>query len=188
MANSLFLVFALFASAQVSGTRSASFDVPSGHEIRMDLSAGEYEIVGGAEGKVRVSWSADHRHDADNVKVRFKTERSRARLETDDTKDVHVVIQVPSRSDLYVRLSAGELSVSGIEGNKDIGLTAGELRINVGDPENYRDVHSSVRIGEITAKPFNVKKEGFFRGIDFNGKGTYSLRATVTVGEVILAR
>jgi hypothetical protein len=77
--------------------------------------------------------------------------------------------------------------VSGIEGNKDIGLTAGELRVAVGDPANYKDVHSSVRIGEITAKAFNVKKEGFFRGFDVNGKGAYSLRATVGVGEVILA-
>ena len=188
MVSSLLLSVALLTSAQTSTTHSASFDIPSGQEIRMDLSAGEYEIVGGAEGKVRVSWSGDDRYDADHVKVRFKTERGRAKLETDDTKDVHVVIQVPSRSDLHIRLTAGELSVSGIEGNKDIGMTAGELRINVGDPENYRDVYSSVRIGEITAKPFNMKKEGFFRGIDYNGKGTYSLRATVGVGEVILAR
>jgi len=187
MVSSLLLSVALLTSAQTSTTHSASFDIPSGQEIRMDLSAGEYEIVGGAEGKVRVSWSGGGRH-ADNVKVRFKAESGRTKLETDDTKDVHVVIQVPSRSDLHIRLTAGELSVSGIEGNKDIGMTAGELRINVGDPENYRDVYSSVRIGEITAKPFNMKKEGFFRGIDYNGKGTYSLRATVGVGEVILAR
>jgi hypothetical protein len=167
---------------------SAIFDVASEAEIRMDLSAGEYKIVGGSNGKVRVSWSADDQRDADDVRVRFRSESDSVRLETDDTKDVRVEVQVPVRSNLYIRLSAGELSVSGIEGNKDIGLKAGELRIDVGDPAKYRDIHSSVRIGEISAHPFNVRKGGFFRGFDLNGKGTYSLRATVGVGEVTLTR
>src|SRR5262245_58232037 len=188
MVGTLLLAFVFIAPAQTSRDHTVSYDVPSGQEIRMDLSAGEYKIVGGGEGKVRVSWTSDERHDADDVKVRFKSERGRAELETDDTKDVRFVIQVPSRSNLHIRLSAGELRVSGIEGNKDISLTAGELHVAVGDPSNYRDVHSSVRIGEITAQPFNVKKEGFFRGLDIMGNGKYSLRATVGVGEVILAR
>jgi hypothetical protein len=188
MVGSLLLALAFAASAQVSADYSASFDVPPGQEIRMELSAGEYRIVGRSGAQVRVSWSGDNRRDLDRVKVRFKTGRGRAELETDRTNDVHVVIEVPSNANLHIRLSAGELSVSGIEGNKDIGMTAGELRVDVGDPAKYKDVHSSVRIGEITARPFNVKKEGFFREFSLKGNGTYSLRATVGVGEVVLAR
>ena len=188
MATTLVLALTLLAASQTSTDHSASFDVSAGQEIRMDLSAGEYKIVNGVEGKIRVTWSGDHRYDADKVHVRFRTKSGRAELETDDTKDVRVVIQVPARSDLYIRLSAGELSVSGIEGNKDIGLTAGELRVDVGDPASYGRVRSSVRIGEINAGPFNMNKEGFFRGFDIDGKGPYSLRATVGVGEVTLRR
>jgi hypothetical protein len=188
MVSTLLLALALAAPVQKSTDHTSSFDVAAGQEIRMDLSAGEYKIVGGAEGKVRVSWWSDDRYDADHVHVRFRTENGRARLDTERTKDVRFVIEVPAQSNLHIRMSAGELSVSGVEGNKDLGLTAGELRVDVGDPSNYRTVHSSVRIGEISARPFNVNKEGFFRGIDINGNGKYSLRATVGVGEVVLAR
>ena len=185
MIGASILAVALLVSGQVARD-SASFDVRPGQEIKMDLSAGEYDIVGSADDRVHVSWSAENRHDIANVRVRFRADGGYARLETDHTKDVHVIISVPSRSNLYIRLSAGELSVSGIEGNKDIGLTAGELRVAVGDPAKYREVHSSVRIGELHAKPFNVTKEGFFRGFDVNGSGAYSLRATVGVGELHL--
>jgi hypothetical protein len=187
MITASILAVALLASAQAA-TDSASFDIRSDQDIRMDLSAGEYKIVGAADGKVRVSWSADDRHDAADVRVRFKNEGRYARLETDHTRDVRFVISVPSRSNLHIRLTAGELSVSGIEGNKDIGLTAGELRVSIGDPSKYGAVRSSVRIGEIHAQPFNVTKEGFFRGFHMNGSGAYSLRATVGVGEVHLRR
>jgi hypothetical protein len=188
MVSTLLLAAALAAPAQTSTDHSATFDVSAGQEIRMDLSAGEYRIVNGVEGKIRVTWSGEHRYDADRVHVRFRNKSGRAELETDRTKDVRVVIQVPSRSDLYIRLSAGDLSVSGIEGNKDIGVTAGELRVDVGDPASYGRVRSSVRIGEINAGPFKMNKEGFFRGFDIDGKGPYSLRATVGVGEVTLRR
>jgi hypothetical protein len=188
MLKTLLFAVALAAPAQTSTDHAATFEVSAGQEIRMDLSAGEYKIVGGGEGKVRVSWWSDDRYHADRVHVRFRTENGRARLETDRTKEVRFVIEVPARSNLHIRLSAGELAVSGIEGNKDIGLTAGELRIDVGDPSNYRRVESSVRIGEISARPFNVNKGGFFREFDVDGAGKYSLRATVGVGELVLAR
>jgi hypothetical protein len=184
----LLLAVALTAPAQTSMDHSETFDVPAGQEIRMDLSAGEYKIIAGAEGKVRVSWRGDRRHDADRVQVRLRNDRGRVELETDRTKDVEVVIEAPPRSDLHIRLSAGELSISGIEGHKDIGLTAGELRVQVGDPANYRDVHSSVRIGELNARPFQVNKGGFFRNFSAHGDGKYSLRATVGVGELVLSR
>ena len=174
--------------AQTANERFATYDLPSGQRIRMDLSAGEYTIEGSPDERIRVQWSSSDPKKLDNVKVRFTTERSSVTLETDHTKKTRVVIYVPARSDLHVRLCAGELSVSGIEGHKDIALSAGELHVAVGDPVVYRDVRSSVRIGEINAEPFHIKKGGFFRGFKATGEGNYLLRARVGVGEVTLAR
>jgi hypothetical protein len=45
-----------------------------------------------------------------------------------------VDIEVPSRTDL-LRLTAGEMTVEGIDGTKDVSLPAEELDIDVGRPE-----------------------------------------------------
>ncbi len=149
----------------------------------MDLSAGEYEIRGTPENRIRVTWSSEKSKEVENVEVSFSN-RTRAELETKHTKNVHVTIEVPSRSDLDVNLSAGELHVKDIEGNKDLRIGAGELEVRVDDIKAYKDVQSSVSIGEIDAQPLGVNKGGFFRGFTQSGSGVYSLRAKVTVGEV----
>jgi hypothetical protein len=156
--------------------------------LRMDLSAGEYAIVAGPNDKIRVHWTSPDPNRLDKVRVRFTTERGRVKVETDNTKDTKVRIEVPGRSDLHVRLSVGEVSVEPIDGHKNIGVGVGELHVAVGDPAAYADVRSSVRIGEINAEPFQVSKDGFFRGFKLAGQGQYSLKATVGVGEVTLVR
>src|SRR5689334_5233785 len=89
--------------AQEVHERSVSYDLPAGRLVRMDLSAGEYAIRGVAVAKLRVIWSSANAMATDNVKVRFITERDQAKLETDRTKKVKVTIELPMRSDLYVR-------------------------------------------------------------------------------------
>ena len=69
------LAVALLVSGQVARD-SASFDVRPGQEIKMDLSAGEYDIVGSTDDRVHVSWSAENRHDIANVRVRSMQNRS----------------------------------------------------------------------------------------------------------------
>jgi hypothetical protein len=105
---------------------------------------------------------------------------------TDGPDHFEVDIQVPSRADLYVRLTAGELTIEGIEGNKDVGLHAGELDIDVGRPEDYKSVSASVWAGELHATPYNENKEGLFRSFDWTGKGPYTLEARLKAGEVRL--
>jgi len=176
------------AWTQAVNERSSVFDLAAGRKIRMDLEAGEYAIKGSPDEKVRVTWVADRSRDAEKVKVRFTATPDGGALDMKDTRNAHITIHVPARSDVRINISAGELSVSGIEGNKDIELKAGELRVNVGDPAAYRDVSSSVSIGEINAGPFHANKDGFFRSFQHVGQGKYSLRAVVGVGEVNLSR
>ena len=100
--------------------------------------------------------------------------------------DFRVTIRVPSRADLYVRLSAGELSLRGIEGNKDVELNAGEIDIDVGRAEDYGQVDAGLWAGEIEAAPFRMSKEGLFRSFDWRGPGKYRLHAHLMAGEIRL--
>ena len=99
---------------------------------------------------------------------------------------LRIDIEMPMRSDVRLDLSAGEVSMRGIEGSKDISMWAGEVSIEVGDPARYRRVDASVRFGEIGAHAFSVNKGGIFRSFHWNGGGEYVLRARLFAGEVNL--
>jgi hypothetical protein len=118
----------------------------------------------------------------------FTNNRDTAEITTKHAKAMKVIVQVPSPSDVKIRLAAGELRLTAIEGNKDISMSAGEMHVQVDDPAQYGRVSSSVRIGDIKASAFGGYKSGFFRHFEFKGQGKYSLNATLGAGDVVLSR
>ena len=180
---SLLIVLAVGMAAQAPAT-SLERPFAAGGRVTMDLSAGEYEITGSPDNRVRLDWDADDRDDVDN---RLTVQGTEARVSTDGpTNHFRVRIQVPARSHLYVRLTAGELTIRGIEGDKDVELHAGELDIDVVRPEDYSHVDAKVWAGEIQASAFRVTKEGLFRSFDWSGSGKYRLHAHLKAGEMRL--
>jgi hypothetical protein len=183
LAGSLLAVLAVGAAAQAPAT-SLERPFAAGGRVTMDLSAGEYEITGSPDNRVRLDWDAYDRHDVDN---RLTVQGTEARVSTDGpTNHFRVRIQVPARSNLYVRLTAGELTIKGIEGDKDVELHAGELDIDVVRPEDYGHVDAKIWAGEIHASAFRITKEGLFRSFDWNGTGKYRLHAHLKAGEMRL--
>jgi hypothetical protein len=160
---------------------------PNGR-ITMDLSAGEYRIVGGQDDRIRLDWSVQDLDQLHRVMARADVRGADATITTDGPQNhFKVAIQVPARADLYIRLTAGELKVENIQGNKDIESHAGELDIDVGRPEEYHHVEASIWAGEIHAAPYQVSKEGLFRSFDWKGKGPYRLHARLKAGELRLS-
>jgi len=156
--------------------------------IRMDLSAGEYHISGSPDNRIRLEWSVREAAQLPRVKARADVRDREATITTDgpSNKGLRVVIEVPKQADLYVRLTAGDLRIEGIQGNKDVELHAGDVRIDVGRAEDYRNVDASVWAGDITAPPFQVNKGGLFRSFDWHGKGPYRLHAKLKAGDLHL--
>jgi hypothetical protein len=159
---------------------------PANGQIRMDLSAGEYHITGSMENRVRLQWRVRDPEELSQVRARADVRGREASIMTDGPDHFKVDIEVPARADLYIRLTAGELSVDKVEGNKDIGLHAGEIDIDVVRPEDYHSVSASVWAGEVHAAPYHLSKEGLFRSVDWTGKGPYRLEARLKAGEVRL--
>jgi len=158
----------------------------SGGRIFMELSAGEYRITGSTADRVRLDWSVRESAQLRHVHVRADINGGDARLITSGPNNFRVGIEVPTRADLYVRLTAGELTIAGIEGNKDVELHAGEVTIDVGRAEDYNRVDGAVWAGELHASPFRVRKEGLFRSFDWRGSGRYRLHAHLKAGELRL--
>jgi hypothetical protein len=156
--------------------------------VSMDLSAGEYRISASPGNRIRLVWSVRDASRLSRVTARADVRGPEAIVSIDGPRNsnLRVGIEVPSRADLSVRLTAGELRIERIEGNKDITLHAGELDIDVGKADDYRRVEASVWAGELHASPFGATKEGLFRSLDWKGKGPYSLSAHLKAGELHL--
>ena len=154
----------------------------------MDLAAGEYEITGTSTNHVRLEWSVRNPDRLWRVKARADVRGSLATVETDGPNNggLRAAIKVPLKTDLDIRLPAGEIRIEGVEGNKEIDLYAGEVDLDVGQASDYRTVEASVWAGEIDAQPFKASKEGLFRSFDWSGSGQYRLRVKLWAGEIRL--
>ena len=176
-------------SAQDTRTSSSlERSFPANGRVTMDLVAGDYEITGSREDRVRLEWSVRDADKLARVEARAEVRDRDLRITTNGPSSNHLkfTIQVPTQSDLHVRLTAGDLTIEGIRGNKDIELRAGDLRIDVGRAEDYNKVDAGLWAGDLKASAFQIYKEGLFRSFDWNGNGPYRLHAHLLAGDLYL--
>lgn len=155
----------------------------------MDLSAGAYTIRGGAVDSIRVRWETRDPRDMSSVRTDVAVSGTNATVRTRGPKNnFRVSIDVPAMADIQLDLSAGELSLRGIEGNKSVSMWAGEVTMEVGDAQLYRRVDTTVRFGEIQASPFGGSKGGILRSFTWDGNGKYTIIAKLFAGELKLVK
>jgi len=73
-----------------------------------------------------------------------------------------------------------------IAGNKDVEAYGGDLKIAVGDPNDYSSVDASVKAGEIEAGVFGGSRSGLLQHFTWSGPGKYTLRASLGAGNLTL--
>lgn len=156
--------------------------------IHLDLSAGDYTVKGTDEGVIRVTWTTRDR-DGSRAWADVQVHGTRATIRTRGPRNrFKVQIEVPRRSDLDMTLTAGELDIRAVDGNKRLSMWAGQATMQVGDAELYRRVDATVRAGEISASPLGRATEGLFRSLRWDGKGKYTISASLFAGEIRLVR
>lgn len=185
------VVAILPAPVTFQGSDAARIERPfvKAGQLHLDLSAGDYTIRGIAEERILVRMETRDPADRSRAHADIAVKGTSAAVRVRGPKNnFRVQIDVPARTDLTMDLSAGDLKVSGIEGNKTLDMWAGDVTIQVGDPAQYRRVDASVRFGEITSRPFSADKGGIFRSFSWNGSGPYTIRATLFAGDLKLDR
>ena len=180
------LVALLAQGTDTSGSLERPF-APNGR-VRMDLVAGDYRVVGSPQPRVRIDWSVRDAEALWRVRARADVSGNDLGITTDgpSNRGLKFTIQLPNASDLYVRVTAGDLRIEDIRGNKDVELRAGDLRIDVGRLDDYKTVDASLWAGDIHASAFQIDKGGLFRSFDWTGKGAYHLHARVLAGDLYL--
>ena len=182
----LLVTSAVLSAQQNQSTVQQKF--AAGGSIRMRLESGGYTIRPSDSPNIVVTYQANSEYDLRKVKVEIKPGISTADVYVRDTPNGNfkAVIEVPRHSNLRVRLTAGQLTVEAVEGDKDLEINAGQLQVDVPRPEDYGHRDASVLTGSIQAPAFGINKGGLFRSFDQSGPGKLRLHAHVMTGEIDL--
>jgi len=195
-----FLLATALALSVASGTAQTKLDVKdienhpftadfhSGGKLRMYLRSGDFRVVGGSDNKITVRITGRNADRASDVRVQLEGSNDSADLTVSGgpKNDLEVIIEVPKKTGLFVRMSAGNLELKHVVGDKDAELHAGELIIDVGDAGDYSRVDASVYSGGLEASPFGESHGGLFRSFHKEGNGRYHLHAHVGAGDLTL--
>jgi hypothetical protein len=156
----------------------------AGGKIDIHLDGGGYEVQPGADDRIRVTLSGN----VGNAKVELAAEGTHADVTVKDTpnNNFHATIEVPKMADLVIRLSGGDLVMAPITGNKDVEAYGGDIKIGVGDANDYSSVDASVKAGDINAGVFGGSKSGLLQRFTWTGPGKYTLRASLGAGDLVL--
>jgi hypothetical protein len=155
----------------------------TGGRIDMQLDGGGYEVRPAADDHIRVTLNGN----TGNAKVELTANGPHANVQVKDTPhNFHATIEVPKAADLVIRLSGGDLVMAAITGNKDVESYGGDIKIAVGDPNDYSSVDASVKAGDIQAGAFGGSKSGLLQHFTWSGPGKYTLRANLGAGSLSL--
>lgn len=163
-------------------------DFPSGGDLTLHIRSGDIHIAGTPENKLTVSAGGSEGSSSTRIDARFKRSGNSGDLDVSGGphNQVTITVHVPEKTNLWIRIPAGDVEVTGITGDKDVELRAGDLQISVGDPTSYAHVEASVTSGDIDAAPFGESHGGLFRSFEKSGSGKYKLVARLWAGDLIL--
>ena len=182
---------ALSVSTTYPGAQSmgspAEKDFVSGGKVEMTLESGDYKIRASSDDRIHVRWNEA---SAKGVRVKLTTNGKSADVRVENTPhdNFHATIEVPALADVRVRLTAGNLQIAGIRGDKDIEANAGNLNISVGSSNDWGDVDASVTAGDLHAPTFQTTTGGLFRSFKWKGPGKYRLHVHLTAGDINLLK
>jgi hypothetical protein len=188
---SILTAVSLAASDAVSQGDSIERPFAEGGVVRLRLASGDYTLRAGASDRIVVRWAIGDEariRDLQKLSVDVKVAGGSAFVDTKGpARHVDFTIEVPTRSDVHLRMRAGDVRIDGIEGNKDIRMTAGELNIGI-EPASLSRARASVTFGDLEARPLGIAKSGARRSFKWAGTGVYTLDARLLAGDLTLSQ
>jgi hypothetical protein len=176
------------AAATQGETRTETRAFAPGGSLRLTMRAGDVRILKGDTDQIRVRYTSESRHGdfAGRVTLRFDVRGKDATLNfhMPSHGDVAVQVEVPAQTDLRVNLNAGNVTVRGVEGNKDLQVHVGDIEVEPVTHASYRRLDASTHIGDITAAEY-VRVRGWIgNSVKSDGTGTYRVHVRTRIGDI----
>jgi hypothetical protein len=173
-------------SAQTQNQGRFELGLIPGASLKLELSSGNYKIESGAADRLIIQSLAQNPEEQKKVRFGLTATRQEAQVKVNGPSHVEVTIQIPKNLNLSVRLNGGRLSMTGVEGDKDIESNAGQVSINIGKPQDYRAIDASVNIGDIEARALPGVGAGPLHSLSATGPGRYRLHVHLGAGQIRL--
>jgi hypothetical protein len=180
-----------FADTTVGCGQTISVPLHARSTLRIESRPAGLEIVGTDAETLRVTCTADDAEEARSISMRVQQTPGDDKLEIAGELGIHnnlkIRVEVPHRTSVRVRMSAGQVDVDDLKGDMDIALTAGQITMRGVNARDYRKIDASVDVGQVSVPAFGANKGGFFRSFaKSTPDGEYLLRAHVLTGQINL--
>ena len=172
-------------------SHSGSRDFSVGGTLHVRLSVGDLRISRGESNKIHLHYTVKSRRERNvkDAKVDFDVRGNDARIEfhspTSGNTQFDVELEVPPNTSLDVHEKVGDMTVENVEGDKDLSLSVGDIRVDTGH-SGYRLVHASTSIGDVNGNGYGETKGWLGKTLRYHGDGKYELRAHVSIGDITL--
>lgn len=173
-------------------THTDAREFVAGGMLHVHLKVGDIHIRRGDSDKLRLRYTVKSRHER-NVKeaqVDFDVRGSDATLTfhaPNSNTQFDVELEVPANTNLDVHQKVGDLEVEDVDGDKDLTLAVGDIRVGKGESSSYSLVEAHTGIGDVESDGYGEASGWLGKTLKYRGEGRYELRARVSVGDINLA-
>ncbi len=185
----LVLVPLCYAHDKYSETKTQSWNIADGAKLDVQLRFGDLRVVStnNSQLSIRYTTHSNHASFSRKVEARFLVTPNDAtlKLNAPHTGSVDVELRVPARSNLHVRVSAGDISLDAVEGSVDAETRAGDIRIKLPEHADLGLVDASTHAGDVNA-PFGKTHGWIGNSLEYNGGGKYRIHAHTFAGDIDL--
>jgi DUF4097 and DUF4098 domain-containing protein YvlB len=183
--------FALADDWQYEETHRDARDFISGGYVHVHMGVGDLHIKRGDSTQIRLEYTVKS-HREKNLKaatVEFEVKGNEATIEfhapSAGNTQFDVELEVPQNTNIDAHEKVGDLTIDDIEGDKDLSLGVGDIRVASGR-SGYRVVNASSGIGDVHGADYGETSGWLGKTLKYHGEGKYELRAHVGVGDINL--
>jgi uncharacterized protein (TIGR02246 family) len=174
---------------QYSKTNTQSWEFAPAGQVELHVRYGDVHIIPADDSHLTITY-AMHSNHADyiqKVEPQFAVQGAKAvlTLRAPHNGNIEVELKVPVRTDIYLRLEAGDIRLGPIEGNKDLETHAGDIDVDLVDPASYGPVDVSTHAGDVVA-PFGKPHGWIGNSLNYQGTGSYRIHAHTLAGDVTI--
>jgi hypothetical protein len=187
----LLVPFCAASDWQYEETHTDAREFVSGGYMHVRMSVGDLHIRRGDSTKIRLQYTVKSRRESHvkEARVDFNVSGNDATVEFhapgSGNTQFDVELEVPANTHLDVHQKVGDLIVESIEGDKDLSLGVGDIRIS-SEHSRYRLVKASTGIGDVNSDGYGETHGWLGKTLKYQGDGKYELRAHVGVGDIKL--
>ena len=173
-------------------THTDAREFVSGGYLHLRLSVGDLHIRSGDSAKIRLEYTVKSSRESHvkQARVDFNIRGNDATVEFhaptgSGNTQFDVELEVPANTHLDIHQKVGDLTVDSVEGDKDLNLGVGDIRVSTGR-SGYRLVNASTGIGDVDSDGYGETRGWLGKTLKYHGDGKFELHAHVGVGDIKL--